>query len=99
MSLVLSGAASAGDMTHRLDLGAADIESVVFEESTAWLKLTPGAAASLHEITGANQGDWLQISVDGIDAMIVRIFSPVDSGVVQVSRPSDELRARLTDFE
>lgn len=97
-SLGLASAAVASEATYRLNLGSDDIEAVEFEANTAWLKLTPNAGKALHQITTSNQGDWLQISVDGTDAMTIRIYSPVDSGVVEVSRPSGELKAKLQNY-
>ncbi len=50
-AIVYSGAAFADDATHQLNFQPSDIEAVVFEEDTAWLKLTPSAGAALLDVT------------------------------------------------
>lgn len=98
-AIVSSGPVLADDATHQLNLQPSDIEAVVFEQDSAWLKLTPSAGDALRNVTAHNQGSWLKISVDGIEAMTIRIFSAVDSGVVEVSRPSDELSSMLKQIQ
>lgn len=94
-ALGLSYAAAASDSAYELRLGISDIEAVLWEDDTAWLKLTPDAKMELLQATESHQGDWLELSIDGVAAPSVRMFSPVDSGVLGVSNPSDPLRAAL----
>lgn len=89
----------ADESTARLDLKQPDIHAVVVEEHAAWLKLTPDATAKLAELTRIHQGQLLVVTIDGIPALRSRIFAPVDSGVLQIDAPSQELRLRLKKMQ
>lgn len=92
---LVSAPVLAGDSIS-LELKINDVQSVAFEDKTAWLKLTPSASERLVQLTGPdNQGKWLDVSLDGMQAMKIRIYTTVDSGVIEVNRPSPELRERL----
>jgi hypothetical protein len=86
--------ALADDVVH-LNLTPTDIQDVALEERTAWVKLTPAASEALKTLTQENQGGWLAIAIEGKSAMKILIQTTVDSGIVQISRPSPELRERL----
>lgn len=85
----------ADDPAVRLELASTDIQAVTLTDTAAWLKLAPAATAKLEELTRSNQGRWLIVAVDGIQALRSRIVVTVDSGVLQIASPSPDLRLRL----
>ncbi|MGR5408811.1 hypothetical protein [Vibrio sp. PNB22_8_1] len=99
LSFIMGPIASAGESIS-FSLKADDIQGVMIEENVAWLKLSPPATNALAEITDdANQGKWLQLSVEDIQAMKVRIHTPIDSGVIKIDHPSSQLSHRLGEIK
>jgi hypothetical protein len=89
----------ADDETHRIDLGPDDIDTIKLADDIARFKLSSDARQALYQITLANDGDWLEMSVEGIHAATARINTPVDNGHVQIHLPSEELRAKLQQYQ
>lgn len=93
--LGLTNPAGAGEAQHRLDLMPGDIEAVEFDAETVRIKLAPDAKTDLEQLTSQNRGELLVITVDGLAATESQINTAVDSGIVVIVDPSDELRAEL----
>lgn len=98
LSVIIGPIASAGESIS-LSLDSDDIRGVMIEDNVAWLQLSPSARNALAEITDdANQGKWLQLSVEDIQAMKVRIHTSIDSGVIKIDHPSSQLSHRLGEI-
>jgi hypothetical protein len=77
-----------------------DIEGVFFEEHIAWLKLSKSATEGLTEMTnGANQGKWLEVSVEDLHVVKAHINTTITSGIIKVDNPSIDLKHLLKEIE
>lgn len=78
-----------------LELSLEDVDAVVFVSGGAALRLQPEAAEHLRAITKQHIGRVLELSIDGLFALRVRIHAEITSGIVQLPDPSPALRQRL----
>ncbi|EGQ8047888.1 hypothetical protein [Vibrio parahaemolyticus] len=77
-----------------------DIEEVLFEEHIAWLKLSKSATEGLAEMTNsANQGKWLEVSVEDLHVVKAYINTTVKSGIIKVDSPSTDFKRLLKEIE
>lgn len=82
------------------DLNVDDIQEVVFEEHIAWIKLSTSATETLTELTNsANQGKWLEVSVNDLHVVKAHIGITISSGIIKVDAPSTDLNHLLKEIE
>ncbi len=79
----------------RLDLSRADIDAVAVDPEHTTVRLTPSAALLLRQMTRDNVGRTLELRIDGLTALSVRVQAEIESGILRLPRPSPELQQRL----
>lgn len=78
-----------------VSLANADIEAVSEYDGAMWVQLSPPAASRLQAITAQSYGKLLIVDIDGTSVFSVRIYSAIESGVIQVENPSPDVQRRL----
>lgn len=79
----------------RLELALDDVDAVFFAPGGAVLRLRPEAAKRLRLLTREHIGSVLELLIDSLPAVSVRVHAEIDSGIVQLPEPSPALRQRL----
>lgn len=87
--------ALAGVEPVRLELLRADIDGVAVEPEFTTVRLTPDAAHKLRLFTREHIGRVLELSIDGLPALKVRVQTEIESGILRLPSPSPALRQRL----
>ena len=88
--LFLSNSAFCEGGLH-LRLSRSDVEKAVVSNGELWLKLSPDASLELSRITEDNVGKTLSISLEDTPLLEMRIHAGVDSGVINIQKPSSPL--------
>lgn len=88
-----------GQETLHLHIVRSDVETLVVEARWATLKLTPAASATLRRLTRDKVGHSLRLTIEGVQALEVRVQAEIDSGILQIPNPSAALRQRLLAYE
>lgn len=79
----------------RFSLANADIQAISEYDGSTWIQLSPPAASRLQAITAQSYGKQLIVDIDGMSVFSARIYSTIESGVIQVDNPSPDVRRRL----
>ncbi|MFA5628530.1 MAG: hypothetical protein WC965_13810 [Thiohalomonadaceae bacterium] len=79
----------------KFSLENTDIQAIAEHDGSMWIQLSPPAASRLQTITAQSYGKQLIVDIDGISVFSARIYSTIESGVIQVDNPSPDVRRRL----
>lgn len=94
LAAVIASAAQAEPVV-RVNLAAEEISAVAMDGQQVWLRLRPTAVSRLHAITQQHQGELLELTVAGHQALKFRINEPVGPVGIQINDPDPLLRQEL----
>ncbi|AGA33281.1 hypothetical protein TVNIR_1615 [Thioalkalivibrio nitratireducens DSM 14787] len=94
LAAVIASAAQAEPVV-RVNLASEEISAVAMDGHQVWLRLRPTAVSRLQAIAQQHQGELLELTVAGHQALKFRINEPVGSVGIQINDPDPVLRQEL----
>ncbi|WP_018175678.1 hypothetical protein [Thioalkalivibrio sp. AKL8] len=94
LAAVIASAAQAEPVV-RVNLAAEEVSGVAMDGQQVWLRLRPTAVSRLQAIAQQHQGEVLELTVAGHQALKTRIHVAVGPGVIQLNDPDPLLRQEL----
>mgnify|MGYP001100520433 CR=1 FL=1 len=97
--LLFINSAGAGDHFTRLDIVENDIENIIIQENSIWLKLNSKVGNTLKTITRKHVGEKLQIFLHEIKVIEMTISVSIESRIIYVANPSRELMEKAKTIQ
>jgi hypothetical protein len=90
---------ASGENQIAINFSEADISSVHSKtDELYWIRLKEGAQAHLKDLTQESYGADLKIDIEGVTVLKTRIHATIESGVIRVDNPSDDVKNFLKKY-
>lgn len=90
---------SAESYPFRLEIAENDIDNIIIQGNSIWVKLKSSSGDALKTITSKHVGENLQVFLDQIKVVEMIISVSVESNVIYVANPSRELMVKAATIQ
>lgn len=97
--LLFINGAEAKDRFTRFELVENDVESIIIQENSIWLKLKSNTANKLKTITNKHIGEKLQIFLDEVKVIEMTISVSIESRIIYVANSSGKLMEKAKNIQ